>query len=227
MAEPNRKPSVREIGGYPATLTAFEHAHVRVALYQVARLEELVDREALLREDLVPEPPYWAHLWIGARALARSLADAGSLAGKSVLDLGCGLGLPGLVAAALGAEVWLVDREAAALEFVRESARRNRFEHTHCVELDFVHGALDHTFDVILGAELVYDPQSYGPLCDFLECHLSPNGVIHLTDAFRSDAATFFAELRRRGFEGTRRSWREWEEGRPNGLFLWTFRHTG
>lgn len=227
MSEPNRKPIVREIAEYPATLIEFEHAGVQVALYQVARLEDLVDREALLREDLVPDPPYWAHLWTGARALARSLAEAGSLSGRRVLDLGCGLGLPGLVAAALGAEVWFVDREAAALEFVRASARRNRLEHTHCVELDFVRGALDRKFDVILGAELVYDPQSYGPLCDFLDRQLGPNGVIHLTDAFRSDADSFFAELRCRGFEGNRRSWREWEDGRPHGLFLWTFRRTG
>jgi predicted nicotinamide N-methyase len=227
MSEPDRKPSVRQIAGYPATLIEFEHAQVRVALYQVARLEDLVDREALLRDDLVPEPPYWAHLWTGGRALARSLADGGSLAGKSVLDLGCGLGLPGLVAAALGAKVWLVDREGAALEFVRESARQNRFQHVRCVEFDFVHGSLGRTFDVILGAELVYDPQSYRPLCAFLERHLGSDGVIHLTDAFRSDAASFFAELRRRGFEGVRRPCREWEEGRPYGLFLWTFRRTG
>jgi predicted nicotinamide N-methyase len=227
MSDADRKASVRKIAGYPASLTEFEHAQVRLALYQVAGLEDLVDRDALLRDDLVPEPPYWAHLWIGARALARSLADGGSLAGKSVLDLGCGLGLPGLVAAALGAEVWLVDREAAALEFVRESARQNRFQRVRCVELDFVHGTLDRSFDVILGAELVYDPQSYRPLCTFLERHLGPDGVLHLTDAFRSDAASFFAELRRRGFEGIRRSWREWEEGRPHGLFLWVFRRTG
>ncbi|HSD09700.1 MAG TPA: methyltransferase, partial [Candidatus Binatia bacterium] len=213
--------------GYPATLVEFEHASVRIALYQVAGLENLVDREALLREDLVPEPPYWAHLWIGARALARNLAEAGSLSGTSVLDLGCGLGLTGLVAAGLGAEVWCVDREAAALEFVRESARRNRLEHVHCVELDFVAGALGRRFDIILGAEIVYDPQSYAPLCDFLEQHLGPKGVLHLTDAFRSDAESFFAELRRRGFEGRRRSWREWEEGRPQGLFLWTFWRAG
>jgi predicted nicotinamide N-methyase len=227
MFETNHSPSLREIAGYRATLVDFDYAHVRIALYQVARLEDLVDREALLRGDLVPEPPYWAHLWIGARALARNLAEAGSLSGKSVLDLGCGLGLPGLVAAARGGEVWLVDREAAALEFVRESARQNRLERTHCVELDFVRGALGRTFDVILGAELVYDPQAYRPLCDFLERHLAPNGVIHLTDAFRSDAETFFAELRGRGFEGDRRSCREWEEGRPQGLFLWTFRRAG
>src|SRR5258707_10668965 len=65
---------VTEIAGHPAARSDFEEAGVRISLYQVAKLEDLVDRDALLRDDLVPDPPYWAHLWIGATALARFLA---------------------------------------------------------------------------------------------------------------------------------------------------------
>ncbi|MBI2962672.1 MAG: methyltransferase [Deltaproteobacteria bacterium] len=218
---------LRRIAGYPAELVEFEHRGVRLCLYQVARLEELVDRQALLREDALPEPPYWAHLWIGARALARFLVECGPLASRRVLDLGCGLGLPGLVAAALGAEVWLVDRERAALEFAAASARHNALRRVHCARIDFTRAALGREFDVILGAEVVYDPASYAPLCEFLVRHLRADGMIHLTDAFRSDAERFVAELRRRGFEGERRPRHELEEGRPQGLFLWTFRRSG
>jgi predicted nicotinamide N-methyase len=216
-----------EIAGYRATLVAFAHADVSLSLYQVARLEDLVDRSALLRDDLVPEPPYWAHLWIGARALARDLAESRELRGLRVLDLGCGLGLPGLVAAALGASVVFADREPAALDFVRASAERNGFDRIHCVTLDFTRESLDGHFDVVLGAEVVYDPQSYAPLCDFLERHVSARGTIRLTDAFRSDAERFFEELRARGFAGERSPRREWEDGKPQGLFLWTFRRSG
>jgi len=215
------------IAGYPAALDEFAHAAARIVLYRVARLEDFVDREALLREQEVAEPPYWAHLWIGARALARRLAESRTLSGRRVLDLGCGLGLPGLVAASLGAEVWFVDRESAALEFVRRSAERNGFENVRVMRLDFTRDSLATDFDVILGAEVVYDPVSYVPLGEFLERHLRRHGEIHLTDAFRSDAERFFAELRRRGFVGRREPAREWEEGRPQGLFLWTFRRAG
>jgi predicted nicotinamide N-methyase len=226
MAEKSAGTGDVVIGGHPATLVEFRHGPVALSLYQVARLEELVDREALLREEAVPEPPYWAHLWIGARALARALAASADLSGRRVLDLGCGLGLPGLVAAALGATVVFVDREAAALDFVRASAARNGLR-VSCRTADFTASDLGEAFDVILGAEVVYDPQSYRPLCEFLDRHLAARGVIHLTDAFRSDAVRFFEELRRRGFEGERRSAREWEDGKPQGLFLWQFRRTG
>ncbi len=214
----------RKIAGYPATRFAFEEADLRVSLFRVTRLEDVVDREALLRDDRVPEPPYWAHLWIGATALARFLARSNGLAGKRVLDLGCGLGLPGLVAARRGAQVWFADREAAALEFVRESARSNNLEAVHLHEVDFTTTSLGERFDVILGAEIVYEPAAYLPLAAFVERHLDEGGVLHVTDAFRSDAETFFAELRRLGFHGERQPWREPEDGRLQGLFLWSFR---
>jgi predicted nicotinamide N-methyase len=215
------------IAGYPAARVEFAHAGVSVSLYQVARIEDLVDREALLRDDFVPEPPYWAHLWIGARALARRIAESDDIAGRRVLDLGCGLGLPGLIAAAKGASVVFADREPAALEFVRASTERNQFRDVRFVTLDFTRSSLDVEFDVILGAELVYDPQSYLPLADFLVRHLARDGRIHLTDAFRSDAERFFTELRTRGFAGERSACREWEDGKPQGLFLWAFRRSG
>jgi predicted nicotinamide N-methyase len=222
----NRDDTFR-IAGYPAEEVRFAHDRCRVSLYQVSHLEELVDRDALLREDTPPEPPYWAHLWVGARALARFVAERGDLCEQRVLDLGCGLGLPGLVAAAHGAEVWFVDRATPALEFVRASAALNGFTRIHCANIDFTRAHVAATFDVILAAEIVYEPESYEPLCDFLEGHLRPRGVIHVTDAFRSDAQRFFANLTQRGFAGERRPWREWEEGKPQGLFLWTFRRTG
>jgi predicted nicotinamide N-methyase len=220
-------PTTIQIAGYPASLIEFAHGDIAVSVYRVCGLEDLVDRGALLRDDVVAEPPYWAHLWIGAIALARRLTEAGSLDDRRVLDLGCGLGLPGIVAAALGAEVWCADREPAALEFAAASAAYNRLARVRCAHIDFTREGLDGDFDLILAAELVYDPESYDKLGEFLERHLRRGGEIHLTDAFRSDAARFFAALRARGFEGEREPRREWEDGRPQPLFLWTFRHAG
>ena len=43
-----------------------------LTLLRVKDLEQMVDREALLRDD-TEEPPYWAHLWTGALTLARKI----------------------------------------------------------------------------------------------------------------------------------------------------------
>ena len=87
-------------------------------MWQVADLERHVDRRALLAGDDPAEPPYWAYLWAGAVALAEAVPRA---AGR-VVEVGCGLGLPGVVAAMRGAQVTMVDRVPAALAFARASA---------------------------------------------------------------------------------------------------------
>ena len=212
------------IAGFPAREERFVAGAIDVTYYRVADLDRCVDRDALLRNDEIDDPPYWAHLWVGATALARYLADpAAELRGRSVLDLGCGVGLPGLVAAARGAEVWFADREPAALEFVTASIERNGFRTCRTVAVDFVRDRPERRFDVVIGAEIVYEPAAYAPLAAFLDEAVVPGGELLLTDAFRADAATFFAVLERRGFRGRRLPRREWEDGRPHGLFLCEF----
>jgi len=50
------------------------------------------------------EPPYWAYCWAGGMALAQHLASRPEVvAGRAVLDFGCGSGLVAVAAAKAGA----------------------------------------------------------------------------------------------------------------------------
>src|SRR5215203_7269219 len=63
------------------------------------------DAEALLDEDAFAEDeflPYWAELWPAGLALGRALPA--QLDGVRVVEVGCGLGVPSLVAAARSEE---------------------------------------------------------------------------------------------------------------------------
>ena len=67
-------------------------------LARPASPEALLDEDAFAQDEFMP---YWAELWPGGLALAEALpAD---LTGIRVVELGCGLGVPSLVAAARGA----------------------------------------------------------------------------------------------------------------------------
>ena len=81
----------------------------RLTLLRVKDLERWVDPEALLRDD-TEEPPYWAHLWTGALTLARYVERAVECRDLEILDLGCGLGLTGIVAALKGGRVTFADK---------------------------------------------------------------------------------------------------------------------
>ena len=121
------------IAGFAATLSGVDVAGDPIALWEVADLERHVDRNALLAADDPPEPPYWAHRWTGAAVLAEAVPRGA----RSAVELGCGLGLPGLVRARHGAHVTFVDRVAAPLAFVRASAAANRLANVQCVVADF------------------------------------------------------------------------------------------
>src|SRR3954451_8642651 len=73
--------------------------------------ESLLDEHAFDAEEYLP---YWAEMWPSSIALARTVAARG-LGGRRVVELGCGLGLPSIVAALGGARVLATDWSADAV----------------------------------------------------------------------------------------------------------------
>lgn len=84
------------------------------------------DERQYLGESTGSRLPYGVALWPASIALAHELATRSeTLAGSTVLELGAGTGLPGIVAAALGAQVVQTDRHELALSVCRRNGERN------------------------------------------------------------------------------------------------------
>jgi predicted nicotinamide N-methyase len=182
-------------------------------LLQVQDLWSRVDRDALLRDDTVPEPPYWAHLWPGGRALARLVvASAAEFRGRWVMELGCGLGLPGLAAARCGARVVLSDRNLETLGYARRNLRRNRLA-GHVVAMDWDLSAVRGRFSFLLAADVTYDPESHASLLDFARGHLAPTGELWIVESVRAEEGALPARMAG-FFEVTETRLPETEEGR-------------
>src|SRR5438132_2055393 len=105
------------IGGLKIPFTRIDDPDV--VLDQVAAEEDRRERTSGQRhegEEL--HLPYWAELWESGLGISQMLAAQPQLVrDKNVLDLGCGMGLAGTVAAALGAKVLFADLEADSLLF--------------------------------------------------------------------------------------------------------------
>jgi len=132
--------------------------------------------------------PYWAELWPSGLALARALPN---LAGLGVVELGCGLGIPSLIAAAGGAQVTAVDWAPEAIELLQRNARRNG------LELDAVHAdwsSFTGSFDVVLAADLLYEERNAEALLELLPA-LAPRAL--LAEPGRATAGRFFERARR------------------------------
>lgn len=150
------------------------------------RLEKLRGR--------VPEDqlhlPYWAELWDSAMGIAQHLVAPPSLQALSVLDLGCGMGLSGVVAAAMGHRVLFADLESPALLF----ARLNSLPFSESVrfrKLDWRRDRLNERFDLILGADILYERKQWDHLEPFWREHLTRDGIVLLGEPGRQTGEIF------------------------------------
>ncbi len=216
-------PGSGKIGKYETKVVQVTLGNRQLALFRVKDLERWVDRQALLRDE-AEEPPYWAHLWTGALTLARYVAERVECQGRKVLDLGCGLGLTGIMAALKGGQVTFADKEAEALAFAAVNARLNHSPLFTTRQLDFTQDNtqdnLQEAFPLILGAEIIYDAVAFPALAAFLARHLSPDGVAYLADARRTNTQPFFSQLSLHGLSYTSEEITEWEENLPLGVSI-------
>lgn len=146
--------------------------------------------------------PLWAYAWPAGLVLAEHVAGelADELRGRRVLELGCGLGAVGLAAAKVGAAVTLSDREPEALKAALANAQENGLS-VETLELVWSHvpESLVGAFDVILGADLMYDPAQLSPLLGAVHALLAPDGRAWLADPDRAVSEEVSASAARAG----------------------------
>jgi predicted nicotinamide N-methyase len=182
-----------------------------------ALLDDPIVREAHDRDEYMP---YWADLWPAARMLAKAVArDDWSRYPKAgdkleALELGCGLGVPGLTALACGLRVTFTDYDLTAVRFAAGNARRNKLYDFKAVPLDWRHPPADLKVTVILGADLTYEVRNIDPLVHLLKQVLLPGGVCLLTDQDRTPAPILREAL---GYAGLRYEQEMMRAGEPGG----------
>src|SRR4051794_281170 len=117
--------------------------------------EALLDEKAFEHEEFLP---YWAELWGSGEELSEEVAER-DVSGLRVVELGCGLALPSLAAAAGGAHVLATDWAPDAIELLRENARRNKLE----IEAEVVRWSEPDVvverapWDLVLAADVLYE----------------------------------------------------------------------
>lgn len=187
-------------------------------LRRPARSDKLLDHpevhEAFARDEYMP---YWAEIWPAARMLAKSLLREPLPPGSTVLELGCGLGLAGVVALSLGHEVIFSDYDACALLFAAENAKLNGFDRFRTLQLDWRRPPEDLRVSVVLGSDLIYEVRNIDPVIACIRHVLLPGGVCLVTDQDRIPAPTFQAAL---SAADLRFSMRPVKAGEPGGRRL-------
>lgn len=140
-------------------------------------------------------------LWESAVGLATKLTQqAAQVQGKQVLELGAGVGLPGLVARSLGATVHQTDYQADALVLAEWNAHQNSIDGIETFLADWRTWRHPPRYDLILGADILYDATLHFYLETIFRKNLRPGGRLLLADPGRPQALDFAVQLETHGW---------------------------
>jgi predicted nicotinamide N-methyase len=165
-----------------------------VALARPRDSEALLTEEGFEKEEFLP---YWAELWTSAVALADDVARR-SLRGASVLELGCGLGLPSIAAALAGGRVLATDWSHDA---VRATAANAALNEAVLETARVAWAAPDELLErapwrFVLASDVLYEPRNVDQLLDLLPRLVDKTGRILIADPGRRPATEFLTRAR-------------------------------
>lgn len=162
---------------------------------------EMTEEEQLdpFAEDLCP---YFGILWPAAEALGEYLTLHPELVkNKSVLELGCGLGFPSLVATHLGGDVLATDFHPDVEEYFQRNCRHSvlacKYQRLNWRDP----GENVQKFDVVMGSDVLYESKHPKEVALGLTRFLKPGGKILLSDPGRAYLGAFLNAIKAEGYQ--------------------------
>jgi predicted nicotinamide N-methyase len=197
------KTSFRGTYAGPTRLSTFSFGEHTIQLVRPHDPDRLLELPAVQDWNRLDDyMPYWAYLWPGAYFLADAVAREPAQPGVAALEIGCGLGLAGLVALARGWRVTFTDYDEAALEFVHRSAAANGFDPSSYStrQLDW-RAVPEERFPVILGADVLYERRLVPLVANLIARMLAPDGFALIAGPYRTATAGFARVLTGHGLK--------------------------
>jgi predicted nicotinamide N-methyase len=157
------------------------------------------DAEKIFVQDLCP---YFGVVWPAARALSTHLARMGEwLKDKTILEVGCGLALPSLISAKLGAKVLATDFHPDVPKFLERNIKHNNlsleYKSLNWREPNQKLG----TFDFIIGSDVLYESSHPKDLAHALIKFCGKDSHILISDPGRAYLQLFTDEMKNLGFQ--------------------------
>ena len=152
--------------------------------------EDLLDEQEFANDERLP---YWAEVWPSGRVLCGVLAGM-DLTGRSVIELGGGIGTGAMVAAMRGARALSTDWYAAAVEFSLWNARNLGLDMDATV-MDWRDPPADvlarAPYDLVVGADILYEARNGDALGLLIPALCGPATEVIIADPRRPDARAF------------------------------------
>ncbi len=154
------------------------------------------DAESLIGDLNDPDQvPCWSDVWPAARGMAQYIWDGPELTGSTTLELGAGVGLPGVACGLKGAAVVFSDFQPLALELCAENARLNGLQDFRILLQDWRTYNCRERFDLVLASDIAYESRLLPFLKEVLLQAVKPGGIICISHDNRPVTLAFIQEL--------------------------------
>lgn len=129
--------------------------------------------------------PLFGVLWPSSQVLANYMLDY-DIAGKRILEVGCGIGLASILLNQRNADITATDYHPQVEYFLDRNTLLNNNKNITFERADWAdtHSELG-LFDLIIGSDLLYEDQHIALLAAFINRHASPQCKVILVDPGR------------------------------------------
>lgn len=145
--------------------------------------------------------PLFGLLWPSALHLAARVGQR-VVSAERILELGCGLALPSLVAHRRGADVTASDLHPQALPFLNENLRLNDLPPMKYLQGDWRPGPAQAGADyaLVMASDVLYERDPNGRLAEYIAERTAVDGVVWIVDPDRGHRPRFTRHMRELGF---------------------------
>ncbi|HBK45111.1 MAG TPA: SAM-dependent methyltransferase [Xanthomonadaceae bacterium] len=195
--------------GYQTQIQQLAFGGQTLSIRSLKDLQQFADPD-LAAADAGISSAQWSlfgQVWPAGQLLAEAMS-ARDIAGKRILELGCGLGLASLVLRMRGADIVASDHHPLAEVFLAYNAALNAIDTVPYRRLDWQTGGREMgRFDMIIASDVLYETGHAQVLAGLIPALSKPACEIVISDPGRGNANTLSRELANAGFRlaaGTR-----------------------
>lgn len=146
--------------------------------------------------------PYWADIWPSSEAIFEFCTKHPIKKGAKICEIGAGLGIISAAIAAGAKDSFLVSTDISkdSVFYIQENLRRNdlKGESACC---DWRYSPFKDKFDIIVGADILYEERWTEPVLNFIKENLKPKGYALISDPNRKHWQNFKKIAQGKGFK--------------------------
>ena len=144
--------------------------------------------------------PLFGVLWPAGEVLARHM-ETHEIIGLRILEVGCGIGLASLLLNQRAADISATDHHPAVAEFLDHNVKLNFDKQIPFLRADWQDGASSlGKFDLIIGSDLLYEPNHAALLSQFVDQHAQPTCEVIIVDPGRGNTGRFSRHMAAYGY---------------------------